>query len=199
MAYYIILKSLRSKEEFRKNPHIKFPSKSPCINFQSRDIFKNPIFILKKIPSNFGPATHRPIRPFGQRGPPGLSSSLIALAERCLLLFSRRRSMDGPLLLPHHGAPNGCPPITPLFNQPWLPPPSLPVMAAMKAPITTAARHYRPPMAPSDPIKRHPHSSGAPHPLHLASSPPHSSPRHSCLEPKPRRQCATSSPPSELR
>jgi hypothetical protein len=44
MAYYIFLKSLRSLEEFRKNPHIKIPPKSPSTNFQSLAKFKNPIF-----------------------------------------------------------------------------------------------------------------------------------------------------------
>jgi hypothetical protein len=40
MAYNIFLKSLRSLHEFRKNPHIKIPPKSPCINFQRPNIFK---------------------------------------------------------------------------------------------------------------------------------------------------------------
>jgi hypothetical protein len=44
MAYYIFLKSLRSLEEFRKNPHVKISPKSPSINFQSLGKFKNPIF-----------------------------------------------------------------------------------------------------------------------------------------------------------
>jgi hypothetical protein len=44
MAYYIFLKSLRSLEEFRKNPHVKIPPKCPCANFQSLGKFKNPIF-----------------------------------------------------------------------------------------------------------------------------------------------------------
>jgi hypothetical protein len=48
MAYYMFLKSLRSQEDFRKNPHIKIPPKSPCINFQSLAIFKNPIFVPKR-------------------------------------------------------------------------------------------------------------------------------------------------------
>jgi hypothetical protein len=43
MAYYIFLKSLRSLEEFRKNPHVKIPPKSPT-NFQSLGKFQNPIF-----------------------------------------------------------------------------------------------------------------------------------------------------------
>jgi hypothetical protein len=33
MAYYIFLKSLTSLEEFRKNPHVKIPPKSFCVNF----------------------------------------------------------------------------------------------------------------------------------------------------------------------
>jgi hypothetical protein len=45
MAYYIFPKSLRSLEEFRKNPHVKIPRKSPPTNFQSLGKFKNPIFI----------------------------------------------------------------------------------------------------------------------------------------------------------
>jgi hypothetical protein len=46
MAYYIFLKSLRNLEEFRKNPHVKIPPKSPT-NFQSLGKFKNPILIQK--------------------------------------------------------------------------------------------------------------------------------------------------------
>jgi hypothetical protein len=49
MAYYVFLKSFRSLEEFMKNPHIKISAKSPCTNFQSPGIFKNPIFIPKQI------------------------------------------------------------------------------------------------------------------------------------------------------
>jgi hypothetical protein len=44
MVYYIFLKSLRSLEEFRKNPHVKIPPKSTTTNFQSLGKFKNPIF-----------------------------------------------------------------------------------------------------------------------------------------------------------
>jgi hypothetical protein len=47
MACYIFLKSLRSLEEFRKNPHVKIPPKSPSTNFQSLGKFKNPILIQK--------------------------------------------------------------------------------------------------------------------------------------------------------
>jgi hypothetical protein len=47
MAYYIFLKPLRSLEEFRKNPYVKIPPKSPSTNFQSHGKFKNPILIQK--------------------------------------------------------------------------------------------------------------------------------------------------------
>jgi hypothetical protein len=43
MAYYISPKSLRSQEEFRKNPHIKIPPKSPQISMK-------PLRFLKIIP-----------------------------------------------------------------------------------------------------------------------------------------------------
>jgi hypothetical protein len=61
MAYYIFLKSWRSLEEFRKNPHLKISPKSPSTNFQSLAIIKNQIFIRKRIFLHF-----RPIRPSGQ-------------------------------------------------------------------------------------------------------------------------------------
>jgi hypothetical protein len=56
MAYYIFLKSLRSLEEFRKNPHVKIPPKSPSTNFQSLGKFKNPIFNSEILFLDFGPA-----------------------------------------------------------------------------------------------------------------------------------------------
>jgi hypothetical protein len=48
MAYFIFLKSLRSLGEFRKNPHVKIPPKSPFANFQSLGIFKNQILFEKE-------------------------------------------------------------------------------------------------------------------------------------------------------
>jgi hypothetical protein len=56
MAYYIFLKSLRSLEEFRKNPHVKIPPKSTSTNFQSLGKFKNPIFNSEILFIDFGPA-----------------------------------------------------------------------------------------------------------------------------------------------
>jgi hypothetical protein len=74
MAYFIFLKSLRSLEEFRKNPHIKIPPMSSCANFQSLAIFKNLIFIQKRIFFGFrptGPALPHagPLRHAGRRLP----------------------------------------------------------------------------------------------------------------------------------
>jgi hypothetical protein len=65
MAWHIIffLKSLRSLEEFRKNPHVKIPLKSPT-NFQSLAIIKNQFFIRKRIFLHFRPRTaQRPVGP----------------------------------------------------------------------------------------------------------------------------------------
>jgi hypothetical protein len=56
MAYYIFLKSLRRLEEFRKNPLVKVPPKSPSTNFQSLGKFKNPIFNSEIIFLAFSPA-----------------------------------------------------------------------------------------------------------------------------------------------
>jgi hypothetical protein len=56
MAYYIFLKSLRSLEEFRRNPHVKIPHKSPSTNFQSLGKFENPILIRKFYFLAFSPA-----------------------------------------------------------------------------------------------------------------------------------------------
>jgi hypothetical protein len=63
MAYYIFLKSLRSLEEFRKNPHVKIHPKSPSTNFQSLGKFKNPIFNSEIIFPCFRPG--QPCDPFG--------------------------------------------------------------------------------------------------------------------------------------
>jgi hypothetical protein len=47
---------LRSLEEFRKNPHVKIPPKSPSTNFQSHGKFKNLIFNSEIIFSCFWPS-----------------------------------------------------------------------------------------------------------------------------------------------
>jgi hypothetical protein len=63
MAYYIFLKSLRGLEEFRENPHVKIPPKSPFTNFQSLDKYKNTIFNLEILFSCFRPSS--PCGPLG--------------------------------------------------------------------------------------------------------------------------------------
>jgi hypothetical protein len=61
MVYYIFLKSLTILEEFRKNPQIKIPRKSPCTNFQSLAKIQNSWKLKKikyviKLSFDFGPA-----------------------------------------------------------------------------------------------------------------------------------------------
>jgi hypothetical protein len=80
MAYYIFIKSLRSLEKFRKNPHVKISPKSPSTNFQSLGKFKNPIFNSKIIFPCFrpgqscGPFGLWPIQPTGRAVPAGQNS-----------------------------------------------------------------------------------------------------------------------------
>jgi hypothetical protein len=73
MSYFIFLKYLKSLEEFRKNPCVQIPPKSPCANFQSLSIFKNSIFIRKEFFFNF-----RPNRPSGQPAHP----AFLALSDQ---------------------------------------------------------------------------------------------------------------------
>jgi hypothetical protein len=86
MAYYIFLKSLKSLEEFRKNPHVQIPPKSPSTNFQSFAIIKNQIFIRKRIfPSLLAHSAQQPTGLFGLSAhtatrPPFPSSGLSAHA-----------------------------------------------------------------------------------------------------------------------
>jgi hypothetical protein len=77
MACYIFLKSLRSLEEFRKNPHVKIPPKSPSSNFPSLGKFKIQFLIQKSFFFTFGPATLP-----GPAGPTGPSPLPQAEAHR---------------------------------------------------------------------------------------------------------------------
>jgi hypothetical protein len=70
MAYYIFLKSLRSLEEFRKNPHVKIPPKSPSTIFQSLTIIKNQILFRKEFFLHI-----RPNQPSGQPAHPASQPS----------------------------------------------------------------------------------------------------------------------------
>jgi hypothetical protein len=96
MAYYIFLKSLRSLEEFRKNPHVKIPPKSPCANFQSLGKFKNPIFNSEILFLRFrpgrpcGPLDHWPSRPHWPLSSRGLNSTLPVQPARVLMAYLRK-------------------------------------------------------------------------------------------------------------
>jgi hypothetical protein len=100
----------------------------------------------------------QPIRPFGPPGhllPPPDQPEQAAAGGRPHTAH-----------LPRHGETSTTEP--PLYATLTPPPPlpSLPVMATMKAPITTTTS---PIPATPDPIKGHPRSGGAPHPF---TSPP---------------------------
>jgi hypothetical protein len=73
MPYYIFLKSLRSLEEFRKNPNVKILPKSPSTNFQSLGKFINSIFNSEILFPCF--------RPGQPCGPLGLRPSRLPLAS----------------------------------------------------------------------------------------------------------------------
>jgi hypothetical protein len=91
---------LMSLEEFRKSPHIKIPPKSPCTNFQSLGIFKNPIFILKEIFLQL--SAQQPA------DPSGLLAHSPQLAFFFLLLHRSRASKPAPpasIALPRWSAP----------------------------------------------------------------------------------------------
>jgi hypothetical protein len=94
MAYFIFLKSLRSLEEFRKNPHVKIPPKSPPTNFQSLGILENQILFGKEFSFTFGPTGREASQPFGRRCPPDRFFILTASAERHLFLLSRCHAVD---------------------------------------------------------------------------------------------------------
>jgi hypothetical protein len=74
MASYIFLKSLGSLEEFRKNPHVKIPPKSPSTNFQSLCKLKNPIFNSEILFLAFDPADPAARSASGPASPPATPS-----------------------------------------------------------------------------------------------------------------------------
>jgi hypothetical protein len=86
MAYYIFLKSLRSLEEFRKNPHVKIPPKSPSTIFQSLAIIKNQILFGKEFFLHFRPSG-QPAHPASQPSQP----------HRPPLFFRRPRAHARPI------------------------------------------------------------------------------------------------------
>jgi hypothetical protein len=92
---------LRSLEEFRKNPHVKIPPKSPCANFQSLGKFKNPIFNSKILFLRFwlgqpyGPLGLWPSRPLSSHGlkpqlPAHLAHASVASLRKYVFPFGSR-------------------------------------------------------------------------------------------------------------
>jgi hypothetical protein len=57
MTYFIFLKSLRSLEEFRNNPHVQIPSRSPCKISQSHSKFQIHLKFKNKFPFEFSPGS----------------------------------------------------------------------------------------------------------------------------------------------
>jgi hypothetical protein len=104
MAYFNFLKYLRGLEEFRKNPYVKIPPKSPCANFQNLGKFKNPIFNSKFIFLHFQPSQpygplglwpHRPRWPLSSRGskpalPAHLARVSVASSRKYIFPFGSR-------------------------------------------------------------------------------------------------------------
>jgi hypothetical protein len=88
---------LRSLEEFRKNPHVKIPPKSPCANFQSLCIFENSNFIQKSFFLRFRPIWPSPEQPrplcpqavVRALGPLGLSSLGVFAKRRLFFEFAQ--------------------------------------------------------------------------------------------------------------
>jgi hypothetical protein len=164
MAYYIFLKSLMSLEEFRKNPHVKIPPKSPSTNFQSLAIIKNQIFIRKRIFLHF-----RPIWPSGQptysasrpTPPPGLRFPRLAYQPTPppgLRSITRPSwPAQGSRLPPRDAAPPSSSPSRHRVKLPWLPqpPPHPPLFMADRYPslipaiITIYSRYFLPPLIPT--------------------------------------------------
>jgi hypothetical protein len=145
MAWHIIffIKSLRSIEEFSKNPHLKIPPKSPCANFQSLGKFKNPIFNSEILFLRFRPG--RPCGPLGRwpswphwplssRGP---NSTLPVQLAHVLMVYLRKYVFPSSSCLPS-----------------WLPPSRLSVkwtwavsfvFLPHRPTVATSSRHLRPP------------------------------------------------------
>jgi hypothetical protein len=138
MAYFIFLKSLKSLEEFRKNPHIKIPPKSPYANLQSLGIFKNqilfgkefspslsaqPFFLPADFPSpSYWASAFQPAQPTHTAQPatfllppaPTLPPTGLAPPPRSPDASTGREKR--PHLIPHHFPPPLIGAIPPLFN-----------------------------------------------------------------------------------
>jgi hypothetical protein len=146
------LKSLRNLEEFRKNPHVKIPPKSPCATFQSLGKFKNPIFNSEILFPCFWPGRpcgplrrwpSRPRWPLSSRGP---NSTLPAQLARVLMAYLGKYIFPFGSRLPS-----------------WLPPSRLSVKWARavsfvflphRPTVATSSHRLRPPRAARPPTSR---------------------------------------------
>jgi hypothetical protein len=152
MAYYIFLKSFRSLEEFRKNPHVKIPPNSPCANFQSLGKFRNLIFNSEILFPCFrpgrpcGPLDRWPSRPRWPLSSHGLNSTLLAQLARVSMAYLRKYVYPFGLRLPS-----------------WPPPSHLSVKWAWavrfvflprRPTVATSSRRLRPPCAARPPTSR---------------------------------------------
>jgi hypothetical protein len=166
MTYYIFLKSLRSLEEFRKNPRVKIHPKAPSTNFHGLGKFKNPNFNSEIIFLAFGPAilaarsasglAGLPVAKFpaGQNHPgqPIQPTCRSRLHGKYVFLFRSRlpesAASPSPLCQPRRRFPARCP--APQMPPSFYSPPSM----ALK-PLTPVI-NSRPPLpgAPPAPYKR---------------------------------------------
>jgi hypothetical protein len=139
MAYYIFLKSLRSLEEFRKNPLVKIPPKSPSTNFQSLDKFKNPIlirrFLFFLIFGSADPAARLASGPARPPAVPSLQAEITWLAHPAHASVASSREIRFPLRFTPSRA--GRLPLISLTTGPRLSAPSPPAAARARP------RHHR--------------------------------------------------------
>jgi hypothetical protein len=152
MAYYIFLKSLRNLEEFRKNPQVKIPPKSPCANFQSLGKFKNLIFNSENLFPYFrpgrpcGPLGHWPSQPHWPLSSRGTNSTLPAQLAHVLMAYLQKYIFPFGSRLPS-----------------WSPPSRLSIKWARAVSfvflprwptVATSSRHLRPPRVARPPTSR---------------------------------------------
>jgi hypothetical protein len=152
MTYYIFLKSLRSLEESRKNPHVKIPPKYPCPNLQSLGKFKNPIFNLEILFLHFrpgqpcGPLGHWPSRPRWPLSSRGPNSTLLAQLARVSMAYLRKYVFRFGSCLPSR------PPLSRLSVM-WARAVSF-IFLPHRPTVATSSRRLRPPRAARPPTLR---------------------------------------------
>jgi hypothetical protein len=124
---------LRSLEEFRKNPHVKIPPKSPSTNFQSLGKFKNPIFIRKEFfliiwPTRASLARAGPLRTAGHRArawPIPACAALAYLPKAVSSSSLRLAAIDRPAPPGLHHCDANQSPLLPRLDSPLTPSPPI--------------------------------------------------------------------------